>query len=232
MIKNLETILLSLFLVTLAVSPVLADNDSTPPGKTKRERNEIRQTIQERIRNLILQKRELKPLKNLVAHIIDGVVTAISGTTLTVSKDGTTYTVNTDDKTKFRRHFWGKSSLSEISVGNHVNVWGKFTDDNRATILARLIRNLSVRKRRGAFFGTITSVSGNTFVIQTLNKGNLTVTVSGTTKLVNRREQSITMADLKVGHRVRVKGLWDKTLSKITKVAEVKDFSLPPKPTP
>lgn len=226
--KKLWTILLSLFLVSYAALPVWADRDSTASGNTKREKK----TIKEKIMNLIQEKKELKPLRNLAAHIIDGTVTAISGTTLTVTKDGKTYTVNTDDRTKFRRHFWGKSSLAEISVGDHLNVWGKFTNDSRTTILARLIRNLSVRKRWGAFLGTITSVSGNTLVIQTLNKGSLTVTASGKTKLVNRREQPISMIDLQVSHRVRVKGVWDETLHMVTEVNQVKDFSLPPLPTP
>lgn len=221
--KKIWTILLSLFLVSYAVSPALADNDSTPPGNIRGERK----TIQKKIKNLLIEKKELKPLKNLAANIVNGTVVAISSTTLTVTKNTTTYIINTDDKTKFRRHFWGKSSLAEISVNDRINVWGKFTDDGKTTILARLIRDLSIRKRKGAFFGTITNVSGSTFVIQTLSKSNLTVTVSGTAKLVNRREQAISITDLKVGHRVRVKGVWDDVLHKITETTQIKDFSLP-----
>ena len=43
--------------------------------------------------------------------------------------------------------------------------------------------------------------------------------------------------DVQVGHRVRVKGLWDNKLNKITEVTQVKDFTIPaqgvaPTPTP
>ena len=49
----------------------------------------------------------------------------------------------------------------------------------------------------------------------------------GTAKFVERKETSITLSDLKIGDRVRVKGVWDKTLNKITEVTQIKDFSIP-----
>lgn len=174
---------------------------------------------------------QIEKLKGRGIKIIDGVVTAKGASSLTVTKDGKTYTVNVDSKTKFRRHFWGTSAFAEIAVNDHVNVWGKFTDESTNTILAMMIRDLSIQKRRGTFFGTILSKGTNTFVMQTLNRGNQTVTVNSTTKLVKRNEQTMTFTDLKVGDRVRVKGVWDKTNSTITKVTQVKDFSQPPQPT-
>lgn len=163
-------------------------------------------------------------------------VTGISGTTITCTKDGKTFTVLTDDKTQFRRKFWGKSSLSEIHNGDVVNVIGLWTDDSHTTIQAHLIRDTSIQKRFGVFFGTVTSLTADGWVMDTLRRGSQTVTVGSDTKFVNRREQAITKTDIAVGHRVRVKGLWDSKLSTITEVKQVKDFSLPPKasgtPTP
>ncbi|NCO89240.1 hypothetical protein AUK04_02800 [Candidatus Roizmanbacteria bacterium CG2_30_33_16] len=50
-------------------------------------------------------------------------------------------------------------------------------------------------------------------------------------KIINRTEGIISLADLQVGHRVRVKGLWDRTLKTVSEVSQVKDFNLPPLPS-
>lgn len=171
-----------------------------------------------------------KDLKGNGIKIVNGTVATVSGGTLTVSKDGKTFTVTTDSNTKFRRHFWGVSSLAEISVGDKVNVWGKFTDDAKTTILAMMICDVSIMKRRGTFFGKVVSKSDNSFAIST-QRGNQTVMFDSNTKFVMRNDTSMTFAQMNVGDRVRVKGLWDKTLSKITEVSQVKDFSQRPKPT-
>jgi len=193
------------------------------------ERKELRNELQDKIQNLREDfKQKLGTIKNQAAKIIGGEITAISGTTLTVSKDGKIYTVNTDSNTHFQRHYWGKSSLDEFSVGNKVNIHGKFTDEAKTTILARLVRNLSIMKRHGVFIGDVTAKNSDNFVINSKQRGSQTVFFSGITKFVKRNEQTMTYADLLVGHRVRVKGLWDKTLNKITEVIQVKNYSLPP----
>jgi len=166
------------------------------------------------------------------AAIINGTISAKAGTTLTVTKDGKTYTVQTDSKTQFRRRFWGKGSLDELQVGHLVNVHGKWTDDSQTTIAARLIRDLSIQKRYGVFFGTVTAVSSNGWVMETIRRENQTVTVSTSTRFVNRRGESISQSDIAVGHKVRVRGLWDRQANTVTEVTHVKDFSLPPIPTP
>lgn len=159
---------------------------------------------------------------------ITGNVTAVDGTTITLQKDGKSYTVETNNKTQFRRRFWGKGSLEEIQVGDLVNVIGKWTDDTQSTVLARLVRNLSVQKFMGVFFGTVQSLNENGWVMKTLGRGDQTVVVTETTKYVNRKEETIAQTDITVGHRVRVKGLWDRKVGTITDVTAVKDFSLPP----
>jgi hypothetical protein len=56
------------------------------------------------------------------------------------------------------------------------------------------------------------------------------VTVSSSTKFVDRRGKTIAQTDVAVSHRIRVKGMWDNTNSTITEVTQVKDYSLPVKP--
>lgn len=166
------------------------------------------------------------------AHLTNASVTAISETTLTVTKDGKPYTINTTAKTKFGRRFWGKSSLSEISVGDTVNIWGKWTDEGQTTIDTRLIRDLSIQKRQGVFIGTVQGKSDSGFTLQTKNRGVQTVTADKNTKYYNRMGRFITLNDINANDKVKVRGLWDNKLNTITQVLYVKDFSQPPPPTP
>lgn len=204
-------------LLVIGISILKADTYAQSPTST----TPIRGRIQERIQNL----------KAKVAHLVGTKVESISDSTLTVSKDGKTYTINTDSSTKFRRLFWGKSSLSEISVGDNLNIWGKWTDDAQTIILAKLIRDTSIMRRFGVFIGTVKSKSADSFVLQSKVRGDQTVYFDAKTKFINRKGASITYNDINVNDNVKVRGMWDKTLSKITQVNQVKDFSLPPKPT-
>lgn len=219
---------LSLFSPSLALAESkskglgLGISNNTPQGTGNGIQNRIKNVV-----SLILGKR---------AAILSGEIKTISGTTLVVTKDGTDYTILTDDKTKFRRRFWGKSTLSEFAVGNLVNVIGKWNNEEKTEINANLIRNLSIQKRFGVFFGTIKSITDTGFVMTTAKRGEETVTLASGTKLVNRKMEVIGKSDILVDHRVRVKGLWDSDNHTITEVTQVKDFNLPvivkPSPSP
>src|SRR3989338_7962716 len=213
-------------------SPANARNSFAIGSTIRLERKELKKEFKGEVKGLRDEfKKKLEDLKSQVAKIIGGEITAISGTSLTVNKDAKTYTVNTDANTHFQRHYWGKSSLAEFSVGNKVNVQGKFTDDTKITVLARLIRNLSIMKRHGVFLGDVTVKNSDNFIINSKQRGDQTVYFSGSTKFVKRNEEAMIYADLQLSHRVRIKGIWDKTLNQITETVQVKDFTLPPKPT-
>lgn len=207
-----------LSLLVLFAFPVTASLGPT----RKAERAEVKENLQEFKNN-----RKSRGIK-----IVDGIVTFKDASSLNVTNNGKIYIVKVDSNTRYRRRFWGASTFVEISTGNHVNVWGKITDEASNTILASMIRNLSVQRRRGAFMGTILSKTTNSFVMSTLERGNQTVTTGINTKFVKRNEQVMTFTNLKVGDKVRVKGVWDKILSTITEVTQVKDFSQPAKPSP
>lgn len=215
------------FVFVLPVSAQTGTETSPAPGKFREIRKELMQA-QKEIRQDTKEMK--KTIKNKVGKIVSGQVSAINGTTLTITKDGKTYTIITDGNTIFRRHFWGKSSLEEISIGDKVTIFGKFTDDSESTILAKLVRDISIQKRFGAFFGDVISKSSDSFVMKSINRGDQTVMTNSSTKFVSRNEKALTFADIQVGHRVRVKGVWDRALNKITEVIHIKDFSLPPRP--
>lgn len=211
--------ILSVFsLILITPVAIFAQSPTTTLPKRAAVKQEVKQEIKERF-------------KGKVAKITGGTITSINGSVLTVEKDGTSYTVNTASNTQLRRHFWGKSELEEFSVGNIVNVWGAWADDTKTVINARLIRNTSIQKRRGVFMGTIKSKGTDSFVLTSLQRGEQAITVSSSTKFVSRRNQTITYFDLQTGHKVQVKGLWDKSQNKVTEVTHVRDYNLPPQPT-
>lgn len=217
---------------------VSAESIRDARGNLREAREEVREekkNLMEQFRDRVSSKTgEMKQFLGFGrAAIGSGKITAKTDTTLTIEKDGKSYTVNMDSKTQLRRRFWGKAELSEFSIGNIVNVIGLWTDDTHTAINAKLVRNVSIQKRFGVFFGEVKSLLSGGWVMSTKseNRADQTVTVSSTTKFENRKGEAITQTDVKVGHKVRVRGLWDRTLNTVTEVTQVKDFNLPLKPT-
>lgn len=193
-------------------------------------RREVRENIKEDIKENkigLLDKVKNFMKKNLKFEArVKGKITAIGTNNFSMTGEDGTFQINITDKTQLLRKFGGKSFLSEYSVGNEVIVFGKFTDDTKLIIDAKVVKNNSIQKRWGAFFGKVTAVNNDNFVMTTIERGTQTV-YFGTAKFINRKEASISYGDIKIGDRVRVKGVWDKTLNKINEVNQVKDFSLP-----
>ncbi|GIW64282.1 MAG: hypothetical protein KatS3mg092_0215 [Patescibacteria group bacterium] len=199
----------------------ISASPSAFPKEIKKEIREEKKGFLDQIKNQVKEK--LQALKQ--AKVI-GKITEIGNNYLKITdKEGKAYQVNITEKTQLRRHFWGKASLNEFSVGDEVNVIGRYTDETKTVIEAVLIRNNSIQKRWGAFFGEVISKNSDNFVIKTLNRGEITV-YFGNAKFVDNDNKTLTYADLKVGQRVRVKGVWDKTLSKLMEVEEVKVYNL------
>lgn len=221
--QKIATLALTLALGLGIASPAFAKEPQNARGVKKNFMQELREKMSSRA-GVVKTFFEFGR-----AAIGSGKITAKTETTLTVEKDGKSYTVNLDSKTQLRRRFWGKAELSEFSVGNTVNVIGHWTDDTHTAINAKLVRNISIQKRFGVFFGEVKSILSGGWVMSTKseNRADQTVTVSSSTKLENRKGETMTQTDVKVGHKVRVKGLWDRTLNTITEVTNVKDFNLP-----
>lgn len=193
--------------------------EGSDPAEIKEDVKEVRTGLLDKVKDFM--KKNLK-----FEARVKGKITLIGENNFSINGEDGTFQINITDKTKILRKFGGKSSLSEFSVGDEVMVFGKFTDDTKSAIDAKTIKNDSIQKRFGAFFGKITIKNSDNFVMETAERGTQTV-YFGTAKIVDRKEISIALNDTKVGDRVRVKGVWNKTLSKITEVIQVKDFSIP-----
>lgn len=209
----------------------------------KEERDEIREEIRVSTPPGQLKLRIWERLREhfpflLPAGVNRATISSIAGTTLPtaikVNKDGKTITLNITEKTVILRKFGGKSSLAELHVGDIVTARGTWEDKETAILDTRVLRDISIQKRFGTFWGKIKSISGQTFVLETSQRGEQTVTLAGSTKIVDRKEKTISFSDLKIEHRVRVTGLWDSTLKTISEVKTIKDWSIGPvvSPTP
>lgn len=232
--------IISFVMVAMLVIPLSSQVRAESIGDSIREsvkdtKQEIKQQVQETRKEVKDTKQEVrkevktetKNVRQTVAKLVNGEVTGKTDSSLTVSSEGKSYTVNVGSNTMIQRHFWGKSSLAEISVGNKVNVWGVFTDDAKTTIDARMIRDLSIMKRLGVFMGKVTSKTDNSLVLNAVARGNQTVTLTDSIKVLNRKGEIILRTDIQEGHTIRVRGMWDKSNNTITEVTEIKDFSLP-----
>lgn len=176
-----------------------------------------------------LKKHIVKTIIGKSSTIRNGMVTAKNGSSFTVSKGDSSIEVDTDSDTKLMRRFGGSSSLDELNVNDKVNVTGTWDNDDKTKVRAKLVRNLSVMKKNAVLSGTVQEISDNGFKLQTAKKGTEEVSVSSDTNFINRKGEGISKSDVQTGHKVRVKGIWDKENHKEDEVSQVKDFSLPEK---
>ncbi len=84
---------------------------------------------------------------------ITGTLTSISGTTLTVTSSGTsstTYTVDASSVKKIARRYGASTTLSELQVGDSLQVRGLVNGDN---VTASTVRDMSLQARSGHLCG-------------------------------------------------------------------------------
>jgi len=153
-----------------------------------------------------------KPIAGVAATKLNGSITAIG--TNNFSVNGTT--VDLVSNTVLLRRFAGKSTLSEFSIGDQVQVLGKWTDGNKTTVNARIVRNLSIQKRHGTFLGTVISTASANFVFKPVVRPQMTVTLKNNTGVA-------------VGQKLLIKGLWDNKLNTLTEAVIIRLLPMPGK---
>lgn len=164
--------------------------------------------------------------------ILNGQVTTVGSSMVTVNNNGTSVQVDITSTTHIRRKFDGASNLGEISVGDTVYVVGKWTSDAKTEITAVTIRDMSIQKKNGTFYGKVTSLTSGGFVVDTIHRDSETVTLSSSTAITGRGGATLSQSSIQVGDEIRVTGMWDSNLKTITEVTKVRDFSQPPKASP
>ncbi len=96
----------------------------------------------------------------VASNTITGTLTSMTNSSLTVSANSTSYTINISSTTKIVRHYNGASDMDELSVGDQLVVVGPQTATN--TIGATRVKDLSIQEAWTHMSGTIQSVSGTT----------------------------------------------------------------------
>lgn len=148
----------------------------------------------------------------------NGTVTATSSTGFTIkAKDGTTFTIDTDSA-KIVRIPHTVIALAGINVGDTVHITGQKTDSD--SIKAIVVYVLPANLKPAIATGTVTAVNGTTgaITVQTKDDGTtITVNTDSDTHFSdnnsNTNDSSLTSADVQVGMKAKLFGLWDSVLN-------------------
>jgi len=155
-----------------------------------------------------------------------GTIASVSGSTISLT--GESYTIDASTAIIVRR-LGGKSSLGELSAGDHVRVLGAFNADKTVLTVKRL-RDLSIEERNSLLIGKATSVdaAGGKLVLTTPAGVAFTVTLAADAKLVDRKGAAITLASVKIGDKIRLVGGLRNLVAKTQQgVERLRDLSLP-----
>ncbi len=133
---------------------------------------------------------EVHITKEGLATITDTKVMQIAGGTLfTRMYWGDSYvrlTVKTNQSTKFYRGTGEVTSLSEVSVGDMLDVTGQLTGGDVLTLVTTSVKNSSVQKKQTIFSGKVQGVdfASKTFILNDKKIGTVTVVATSTTRFV------------------------------------------------
>ncbi len=157
-------------------------------------------------------RQDVKKVSTDVQVSLMGKVTALSGTTITVlGNNGSSYAIDAS-AAKLVRRYGGTMTVSDIQFNDQIFVQGTLVG---TSIKAKSIEDFSLQVRNGTFSGTVQSVSGNSFVLKSQNRGTQTVLTSASTKFL-KNGSAASLVDVVVGATVSVEGIWNNTNSNIT----------------
>jgi hypothetical protein len=148
----------------------------------------------------------------LAEHGVQGTVTAVSGSDITVrTEDGATYKIETGANTRFRKQR-DQIKLTDIHVGDMVGAFGD-KDEKAKTVgaIAVMVFDKEQFEKAKADFGktwtagTIQSIDETKITIKRPDNVVQTIVVDENTSFRKRRD-SITLADIKVGDNVNARG--------------------------
>ena len=74
---------------------------------------------------------------------------------------------------------------------------------------------MSLQARSGTFVGTVSTVNGTDFTLQSKARGSQTINIAGTT-IFREGTASTSVSNIAEGQTVTVSGVWDRTNSNVT----------------
>lgn len=163
------------------------------------------------------------------AKIVKGNLVSISEDVLTVNKDNEQFDIEVDNQSKVLSRYYSKIDTKDLKNGDQVSIWGKWVDEAKTMIQAKLIRDLSREIRKGVVNGKFKKISETQFSVTKANGKVFTVTFDEKTKIMNRKGENILYSAIKDNDHVAVTGLVDHSKLTVVNTSKVRDLDLPQK---
>ena len=161
--------------------------------------------------------------------IVKGNLVSVSEDVLTVNTGSNQFDIEIDDKSKVISKYYSKIDPSDLKSGDLISIWGKWIDEAKTAIRAKLIRDLSKEIRKGVVNGIISNITSSSVIVTKANGKQFTVSFDDQTKIMNRKGELLQYTDLKNNDHVAVTGLVDHTNLTVTNTSKVRDLDLPQK---
>lgn len=160
------------------------------------------------------QNQGSRPMMQFVPTVT-GIVASVSGNIVNITDaSSTAYAVDAANA-KLMRKFGGKMVITDVQIGDRLDVLGTTTGTTSNALSATIIRDESLQAVNGEFEGQITAVNGTSFTLLSMNRGSLTINTTASTSFA-ASGQATTSPVLAVGQRVHVAGVWDTANSNVT----------------
>ncbi len=143
-------------------------------------------------------------------------VTAISGSIISASTTfGTSsiaWTIDGSGVSKVTRRYGGNGTVADIQIGDYISFNGSLTSTGTGfAVKATSLKDWSIQVRNSSFSGTISSITGTSFVLTTADNKTITVNTDANTK-ITRGDTTIAFNALVVGTKVtKTEGLYNNT---------------------
>ncbi len=213
----------ALVLSLVAVMPfaALAHNNSNDEDNRGNDRNHDSVAIRPQVD--VRQTVQINPNGDVT---LKGAVGSVGSTSLVVKSWGGDWTVNVASGAKLNSRANAVIALTDIKAGDVVMVHGVMKAGAGLSIDARQVKDQFIPDRSVAVRGTIASIGANTL---TVKSGDATWTVNTTsaTKFTSKFDIATTLAAMKVGDDVTVKGAVVAGSTTTVNATDVKDASLP-----
>ena len=148
-----------------------------------------------------------------------GTVSATSTTGFDLKlDDGTILKINTANA-KIKTAWNGDLKLSDIKLNSNAKVKGKMDESVNNQVNAKKVTVTPPNTHRAEAKGTVTAINGSNITIESQHRGveyAVNITTDGQTQFKNSNSTSTataTLADVHVGSKISVKGLWDEIVN-------------------
>ncbi len=205
--KHTSKIVSAAALVTLLLPAITLAN----PINTNFKLSSVEANLKAKVGEKMEKRQEKRQEKT-----ITGAVTSINGMTLMVknTKDSVVYTVDATNA-KLVRKFGATMVIGDIQVNDILFVNGTISTTTPTAITAKIIRDESLQARNATFNGTVTTITGTSFTLQSRERGLQTVNTTSSST-IKKNGSPATFADITVGATVRVDGVWNNTSNTVT----------------